>query len=121
MIDYAVGALLILAPFILGFATGGAAMWVPIILGAAVILYSLLTDYELGLADAISMPTHLALDIGGGVLLAISPWLFGFSDVVWVPHLLVGLFEIGAGLTTQKTPGERRHRRHVDTTTRKVA
>lgn len=48
-LDYIMGMLLIAAPWIFGFARDGAETWVPVILGAGVILYSLLTDYELGI------------------------------------------------------------------------
>src|SRR5690606_23868481 len=75
MADYAIGLLLIAAPWLLGFANGGAAMWVPIILGCGVILYSLMTAYELGAVPLISMPAHLGLDVAGGLLLAASPWI----------------------------------------------
>lgn len=107
-LDYAMGALLIAAPWLLGFAddADGAATWVPVVLGAGVILYSLLTDYELGVVRKIPMPTHLLLDLGGGVLLAASPWLFGFADEVWVPHLVLGLLEVGASLMTEKVPSD---------------
>lgn len=54
------------------------------------------------------MPAHLLLDALSGVLLAASPWLFGFADRVRAPHLLAGLFEIAAAVTTRTTPsGER--------------
>jgi hypothetical protein len=104
ILDYLLGAILIVAPWLLGFADGGPEQWVPVILGAGVILYSLLTRYELGVARVIPMATHLGLDIVGGALLAASPWLFGFADDVWVPHLVLGLIEIGTALMTQKTP-----------------
>lgn len=104
ILDYLMGALLIVAPWILGFADGGAEQWVPVILGAGVILYSLLTNYELGVAKVIPMSTHLLLDIAGGVILAISPWLFGFADDVYWPHLILGILEIGSGLMTQTRP-----------------
>ena len=104
MIDYLMGVVLIAAPWILDFADGGAEQWVPVVLGAGVILYSLLTDYELGAAGVISMPMHLGLDVIGGAFLAISPWLFGFADDIWWPHVLFGLLEIGAGLMTKTTP-----------------
>lgn len=45
--DYLMGTLLIVLPFILDF-PDGAATWVPVILGAGTIVYSLFTDYELG-------------------------------------------------------------------------
>ena len=104
VLDYLVGVLLIAAPWLLNFARGGAETWVPVVLGAGAIIYSLMTNYEFGLSRSISMRTHLTLDLMSGILLAASPWLFGFSDYVYVTHLVVGLFEIGASLMTQKTP-----------------
>ncbi len=102
--DYAVGALLILAPYIFDFVTGGIEQWLPMLLGLSVIVYSMLTRYEWGLLPIIDMPVHLGLDIGGGLLLAVSPWLFGFADVVWAPHLIVGLVEIGTAAATSRRP-----------------
>jgi hypothetical protein len=42
------------------------------------------------------------LDIVAGLLLLASPWLFGFADRITWPHVLFGLFEIAAGLTTKR-------------------
>lgn len=116
-LDYIMGALLIAAPWIFDFNRGGAETWVPVVLGAGVILYSLLTDYELGVSPQISMRTHLMLDLVGGIVLAVSPWLFGFADYVWGPHLILGILEMGAALMTHRTPGTDRHlhRRHHHT------
>lgn len=112
-LDYIMGMLLIAAPWIFGFARDGAETWVPVILGAAVILYSLLTDYELGIYPLISMRTHLMLDLIGGVLLAVSPWLFGFAEYIWQPHLIFGILEMGAAIMTKQTPTiERRPHHH---------
>ena len=102
IIDYVVGVLLILAPFLLGFATGGAAMWVPILLGASILVYSAITAYELSLAKILPFGTHLALDVAGGLLLLVSPWLFGFAALVWWPHVLVGLAELGVVFMTDR-------------------
>ena len=113
-LDYLVGALLIVAPWLFGFAARGAETWVPVLLGAAAIVYSLLTDYELGVRKIISMPTHLLLDLVSGIVLAASPWLFGFADYVWAPHLIAGLFEIGASLLTRRQP-DHQHTGHHHT------
>lgn len=94
VLDYLVGALLAISPWLLGFAAGGPETWVPVVLGIGAILYSIFTDYELGLVRAITMPFHLLLDGLSGILLAASPWIFGFADEVWVPHLVFGLTEI---------------------------
>ncbi|MGE0755725.1 MAG: hypothetical protein AB7F89_16655 [Pirellulaceae bacterium] len=110
VVDYLVGILLIAAPWLLGFANGGPAQIVPVALGIAVILYSLLTAYELGLWPVIPMSGHLALDAAGGIFLAASPWLFQFSDVIWWPHVVVGVGEVLAAVLTETAP------RHVRST-----
>ncbi len=107
MLDYGMGLLLIVSPWLFGFADGGAAQWVPIILGLGAILYSLFTDYELGLVRSIPMTGHLGLDAASGLLLAVSPWLFQFADTVYWPHLILGLLEIGAAVMTHTVPDDR--------------
>lgn len=104
MMDYVMGFVLIVAPWILQFVRGGAETWIPVILGAGVIIYSLLTDYELGVAHVISMPAHLWLDGISGLFLALSPWLFGFAEFIYLPHLILGILEIGAATMTDPTP-----------------
>ncbi len=83
MADYVLGAVLIVAPWVLGFAEGGPETWVPVLLGVGVIAYSMMTAYEAGVVPMISMPAHLGLDAAGGLLLAVSPWIFQFADLIW--------------------------------------
>jgi hypothetical protein len=104
MMDYLMGILLIVSPYLFGFANGGVAQWLPMILGAGVIAYSLVTRYEYSVAGLISVPAHLVLDGLGGALLLVSPWLFGFADTVVWPHVILGIFEIGASLMTKTRP-----------------
>lgn len=114
-LDFLVGALLIAAPWLFGFNMGSAETWIPVILGAGAIIYSLLTDYEMGASPQISMRTHLMLDLISGMFLAASPWLFGFADVVWQPHLILGILEIGAALMTKREPSNERTRHRTST------
>lgn len=109
--DYLMGVVLIAAPWVFGFAEGGAETWVPVVLGIGAILYSMLTDYELGAVPLISMKAHLGLDALAGVLLIASPWLFGFAESIWIPHVVLGALEVGAALMTQTTPSRIRHTR----------
>ena len=119
VLDYLIGLALIAAPWLLGFAEGGAETWIPVILGAGSILYSALTNYELGLAGILSMKAHLALDFVGGAFLATSPWLFDYADRVYLPHVVVGTFMVIASLTTKHAPAhpalDHRNGRHGGT------
>ena len=110
--DYLMGIILIAAPWLLNFTRNGAETWLPVILGIGVILYSLFTNYELSLIKRIPMRTHLFLDVASGIILASSPWIFGFNDYVYLPHLILGIVEIAAGLMTQTSS------RHVGYQTR---
>lgn len=58
MLDYIVGAALITAPWLFGFADNGPATYVPVALGIGALLYSLLTNYELGLVKALPFRVH---------------------------------------------------------------
>jgi hypothetical protein len=110
VLDYLAGALIIASPWLFGFANGEAAQWVPVVVGITLLVLSLCTDYEAGLAKQFSMSFHLSMDVLAGILLAASPWLFGFADYVYMPHLILGILEIGAGLMTEKVPY--RHGQH---------
>jgi hypothetical protein len=105
VIDYLTAVLLIVSPWLFDFATGGPKQWVPIILGLVVLGQSLVTDYEFGAIRRLPMSVHLVLDACSGALLVISPWLFGFSHEVWIPHVLIGLFEILTSAVTKTDTG----------------
>jgi hypothetical protein len=110
ILDYIVGIVLIAAPWIFGFAyVGGAALIVPIVLGIALILYSLITRYEWGIPGIrfLQMPYHLLIDFVAAAFLAASPWIFGFAYKplnVWLPHLVVGIVVIVVVLVSQTHP-----------------
>ena len=110
VLDYLVGVALIAAPWLFGFASvGGIAVYLPIILGSGLIVYSLVTKYELGIPGIkfIPMPYHLLFDFVAAALLAASPFLFGFANRplnVWLPHLVVGIVVILVVLVSQTHP-----------------
>jgi hypothetical protein len=108
-----VSALVIGMPWILDFARYGMETWVPVVLGAGAIGYSLLTNYELGVSAMFSMRTHLALDMISGFLLAVSPWLFGFSKYIWQPFVVIGLLEIVIALLTRTITSRENIRRTI--------
>lgn len=81
IIDYVMAATLIAVPFLFNFGAQEApALWVPVILGVVVLMTSLITRYELSIAKIIPMPIHIGAEVLVGLVLAASPWLFGFAD-----------------------------------------
>jgi hypothetical protein len=105
IIGFIVGIALLLAPNIFGFSdVGGAAVAVPRIIGIIVILSELTVRGSFSGMGFVPMKLHVVLDMLMGAILALSPWLFGFSDQeanAWVPHLIVGLLMIGYAAATQ--------------------
>jgi hypothetical protein len=97
ILDYTLSPTLLLAPQAFGFPGSGAASVVPRAYGAASMIYSALTEYELGLYPVVPMKTHLILDTVSSVFLAASPWLLGFGKRSkkrsWLPHLLFAVSE----------------------------
>ncbi len=102
LLDYAVAIALISSPWWVGFYEGGIETKVPVISGIVTIVYSLCTNYEWGIFRKLSMKTHLVLDFVSGLFLVYSPWLFGFMDHVWLPHVIFGVFEMAAAMLTKK-------------------
>ena len=113
MLDYIVGVLLIAAPWLFNFDRGGAETWVPVVVGVLVLLQAIMTDYEAGVIHKISMVNHLRMDFILGVILAASPWIFNFSNIVWAPHVIVGIFSIIASIMTKTVP-DYVHKPHTD-------
>jgi hypothetical protein len=110
MMDWVMGPVLIALPFALGLDIGWPEGWIFLVLGIGMLLLTAFTDYELGLVRKIPVTTHLTMDAVAGALLAVSPWLFGFSDRIWVPHLVLGLIDLGTSFMTQRKATAARHR-----------
>ncbi|MEZ2223514.1 hypothetical protein [Rhizobium sp. RCC_161_2] len=97
--DYVVGFIVIGLPFILELSR--TPRMVLIALGIIVILYSLLTDYELGAVRFLRIRFHLLLDAIFGVAMLLSPWLFDFPmDPRW-PVYAIGILALILAVTTQ--------------------
>ena len=108
VLDYIYGILLIAAPWLFQFDRGGPETWVPVVSGIVVILMALMTDYEVSAAKVIPLNTHLWIDGILGAFLLLSPWIFGFSNFVYWPHVIFGIIALGSALMTEpRTSGIR--------------
>ena len=106
-LDYLMGVLLIVLPFIIEM-PGESSGTILIILGIGTILYSLMTDYELGIAKLLSMKAHLGIDLAAGIFLIAAPWIFGFAEDGFWLFVILGIVEVLASLMTAKKPRESR-------------
>jgi SPW repeat len=107
VLDYLTGSTLLAAPELLRLKDVPSSALAFRLAGGGAAAYSLLTDYELGAKKIVPMPVHLMLDAASGALLAASPWVFGSAKNgtrYWMPHVLVGLFEILVAGTTKTQP-----------------
>jgi hypothetical protein len=123
-LDYIYGIFLAISPWVFGFATGPNGepqTLIPVFLGAATIVFSLCTDYELGVISLISIKMHLAIDFLMGIFLAASPWLFNFHDEVWMPHVAFGLIAVLVSLctTSHRAPQQSSRDHHAAIVTNK--
>lgn len=102
-IDYVTAASLMALPLIFSGKKKGAETYLPVLMGAGVLLQSLTTDYELGAKKSIKMQNHLKMDYLNGAIMAAAPFLLGFYKKRWVPHVIIGLSELAiAGLSKKK-------------------
>lgn len=103
-LDYLLGLYLIALPWLFGYAViGGPSTWVPVVLGVAVVTYSLLTDYEWGLVKRLPIEGHLILDLLVGATLLLSIPFFGFFDTTyWIPYSSVAVVIIVLSLLTRR-------------------
>ena len=108
VIDYATAASLISLPLFLSGKKKGAEAYLPMLMGAGVLVQSLLTAYEGGAKESMKMKTHLKLDYLQGALLAASPFLFGFRKKSWFPHVAIGLSELAIAYFTKPTPDRKK-------------
>jgi len=116
-IDHVVAPALVLAPTVLRLGRASPEGIVARAVGGAGAVYSNLTDYELSVKNVVPMKVHLALDAVSGATLALVPQLTGArrrGKAHWVPHLAIGVFEVGMAALTKTEPPKRKSRRATE-------
>jgi len=106
--EYAIGVLLIAAPFLFDF-KASAAVAVSIVAGVLVLVVASSSDGPTSLVNSVPISAHLLFDVGLVAVLIASPFLFAFNGesaptalfiVLGVGHLLVTIgtrFQAPAG------------------------
>jgi hypothetical protein len=102
VLDYLTGLVLIAIPLLFNWPQPEAMIFM--VLGAAALVYSLITRYELGVFKLLPMTAHLVLDLLSGLALVALPFL-GFVAPDLRPWFWAfGAFEIVVALLTSTRP-----------------
>jgi len=101
ILDYLTAIFLILCPQLFDLSSSSPEGAVFVILGILTLVYSAITQYELGLFRVVPMDVHLVFDIFSGLFLAASPWLLDFSRYAYLPHIIIGFAEVVIAFMTR--------------------
>lgn len=104
VIAYILGILLASSPWTCSFSNiGGAAFFLPLCAGCMLTLMALFTVTG-GAIKVFPIATHLTLATFAGFLIMVSPFLWGFSGQVWLPHTIIGFLIFAEGIFSQHSP-----------------
>ena len=109
-IDYLTGLSLILFFFL--FTGSGPTNYIIALVGTATLIYSMLTHYELGLANVLTMRKHLLLDMMSGILLVILSFILNLNHLSYLVYIFSGILKIITGITTSIEPSYRGFNRY---------
>lgn len=111
-LDYLAVIVLLLAPSLFDFSENAA--MASYIAAGGQFLYSIITDYPLGLFKAISFRTHAGIELAVSLLLIAAPWIAAFADDGNARNFFlvsgIGLFAVW--LMTDYAAADHRHRAH---------
>ena len=126
--DYLLSSLLFLSPWVFHYNHDSTAYLAAVAIAFYLCVIALLSRFELSIYKLLPMRIHFLCDYAAGILLAVSPWLFSFSDLVYKPHLVFGISIVAVAMLTDRLPSAivlqllgRGKVRHADKTKQKLS
>jgi hypothetical protein len=102
VLDYLLGIILVSAPWIFRYDASGPKYNMPLAVGSIAALLAFFTKFEYAPFKLIPLRVHLVIDVFSGIALAASPWIFGFSEIIFKPHLVFGLMHAIVAILTDR-------------------
>jgi hypothetical protein len=90
IIDYSIASVLVL-PWVVNFNEKSSDTWILASIGAVMLIYCLLTDYEWGQIKLIPMKAHFVMDILLAIVLIAAPWLFNIYNYFYYWPVALGI------------------------------
>jgi hypothetical protein len=103
LIEYGVGLLTILAPFLFSFDSTAAEV-VSVLVGAGILVLAVVTDAPTGVARSLPVASHVVLDYVLAVFLIVAPFVFGFAnddDAATAYFIVIGIGYIMLAVLTR--------------------
>lgn len=88
---------------------GGAALFLPLIVGWLQLIMAIFADNKLGFIKVFPMSMHNINDVIMGSFLMCTPWIYDFSSKLWIPQVLFGGLLFIMGIFTEGSPLLKRH------------
>jgi hypothetical protein len=98
IMDYVFAVVVAASPWIFGFAHEQAAPQIALACGIVTAMYSLLTNYEMGVVPLIPFAGHRFFDFAVAIALAGSSWHFKMRGVAAVVFTVLGIIGIIAAV-----------------------
>jgi hypothetical protein len=103
-INYAIALTLMASPWLFGFSRG-AAFFLPLVFGWLQLIMAIFSNNRFGFIKQFPVAMHCFLDVVGGFILLVSPFLYGYyATTVFLPQLLLGTLVFFLGIFTKKSP-----------------
>jgi hypothetical protein len=105
LLQYALGAFLVAAPFLLSY-DSGAATAASIVAGVVLLTLAATSEGPTGLSKAVPLPASLVLLLALSALFVAAPFLFGFSDegAPTAVFIIAGIVELLLTIATRFKP-----------------
>ncbi len=113
VLNYLIGAALMLTPWYIHDSNGiliykepavGAALFLPLIIGWLQLVMAFFSNNSHGVIRQFPLQMHFFQDVLVGSFLFASPFVYGFSDLIWWPQVVFGGLLVILGLFTHKSP-----------------
>ena len=104
--DYAVGVLLIVVAIAAG--NGAEEVGLGVVVGATVLLVSMLTKYPLGMAKVLPFTVHSAGDYLAAALLIAGPAILGITGGIAAFYVVMGVAVLAVSLVTNYQYSDKR-------------
>ena len=103
--NYALAIVMILSPWLFNFShQHGASILMPLYLGWLQLIMAIFSKHEWGFIKVFPVSMHCFIDAIVGSFIVASPFLYSFTDQVFIPQLLFGLIMFLLGIFTEGSP-----------------